>query len=146
MMARFPLTRPPPASAPGIASLRGIIFQSDAASWLGTALIRPAEHLDQWWAGLYERKAGAEGNPSPLAMHAGLHVVIADGREFVVEQLSGGWRELFVNGRHWTPLEAFRARDHCLLLLLAGAAVIAILAPLGVATTTGQRRPAPRQR
>jgi hypothetical protein len=47
-----------------------------------------------------------------LAMHAGLHVELEDGREFVVEQLFGAPREDFVNGLNWTPLETFRARDH----------------------------------
>jgi hypothetical protein len=45
-------------------------------------------------------------------MHAGLHVGLEDGREFVVEQLFGTPREDFVNGLNWTPLETFRARDH----------------------------------
>ena len=99
-MARFPFARPRPASATKVAAPRGIIFQSDAASWLGTALIRPAEHLDQRWAGL--REAGDENGAetySPLAMHAGLHVVLFDGREMVVEQLSGDLLARTLRGR-----------------------------------------------
>jgi hypothetical protein len=45
-------------------------------------------------------------------MHAGLHVVLEDGREFVVEQLFGTPHEDFVDGLNWTPLETFKARDH----------------------------------
>ena len=44
--------------------------------------------------------------------HAGLHVVLEDGREFVVEQLFGTPREDFLDGLNWTPLETFRVRDH----------------------------------
>jgi hypothetical protein len=44
-------------------------------------------------------------------MHVGLHVVIEDGRDFVVEQLFGTPWHAFVDGVNWTPLEVFRARD-----------------------------------
>jgi hypothetical protein len=44
-------------------------------------------------------------------MHAGLHVVMADGREFVAEQLLGGWYMDLVSGLSWTPIETFRTRD-----------------------------------
>jgi hypothetical protein len=44
-------------------------------------------------------------------MHVGIHVLIEDGREFVVEQLVGTPFEDFVDGLNWTPLETFRARD-----------------------------------
>jgi hypothetical protein len=47
-----------------------------------------------------------------LAMHAGLHVVLENGREFAVEQLFGTPREDSLDGLNWTPLETFRARDH----------------------------------
>jgi hypothetical protein len=43
-------------------------------------------------------------------MHAGLHIRLDDGREYVAEQLCGGWEEWFVNGLHWTPVESFRQR------------------------------------
>ena len=95
-------------SAPGrVTELRGIIFQSDAVSLLGAWIIRPVEMLDMQLAGL----GRTPGSP-PLAMHAGLHVVLEDGREFVVEQLFGTPREDFLDGLNWTPLATFRARDH----------------------------------
>jgi hypothetical protein len=90
-----------------VVGLRGIILQSDAVSILGAWLIRPLETLDMHFAGL-----GRSGDDPSLAMHAGLHVVLEDGREFVVEQLFGTPREDFVDGLNWTPLETFRARDH----------------------------------
>src|ERR1700726_4507074 len=90
-----------------VASLRGIIFQSDTVSVLGAWIIRPIETLDMQLAGL-----GRSSDSPPLAMHAGLHVVLEDGRDFVVEQLFGTPREDFVDGLNWTPLETFRARDH----------------------------------
>ena len=95
-------------SAPGrVAELRGIIFQSDAVNVLGAWIIRPVETLDMQLAGL----GRTPGSP-PLAMHAGLHVALEDGREFVVEQLFGTPREDFLDGLNWTPLATFRARDH----------------------------------
>src|SRR6202045_3964218 len=90
-----------------VASFRGIIFQSDAVSVLGAWIIRPVETLDMLLAGL-----GRSSDSPALAMHAGLHVVLEDGREFVVEQLFGTPREDFLDGLNWTPLETFRARDH----------------------------------
>src|SRR3984957_18310621 len=90
-----------------VAELRGIVLQSDAVSVLGAWLIRPVETLDMHFAGL-----GRSGDDPALAMHAGLHVVLEDGREFVVEQLFGTPREDFIDGLNWTPLETFRARDH----------------------------------
>ena len=104
---------PTPASTqvpPGrVEKLLGVIFQCDASSLLGDIFIRPAESLDLCFAGL--RKVPHQGPQAPLAMHAGLHVVLDDGRHFVVEQLAGGWREWLVDGLHWTPLEAFRERE-----------------------------------
>jgi hypothetical protein len=94
-------------SPPGrVAELRGIIFQSDAVNVLGAWIIHPVETLDMQLAGL----GRASGSP-PLAMHAGLHVVLEDGREFVVEQLFGSPREDFLDGLNWTPLATFKARD-----------------------------------
>jgi hypothetical protein len=99
---------PPAAVRPGrVAGLRGIIFQSDGTSWVGEICIRPVEAFDRWQAGL----TAAPGIAS-LAMHAGLHVVIEDGREFVAEQLVGTWFEDFQDALNWTPLADFRARDH----------------------------------
>jgi hypothetical protein len=95
-------------SRPGrLKELRGIIFQSDLHSILGSWLIRPIEMLDRRLAGL----GRSPGNP-PLAIHVGIHVVIENGAEFVVEQLFGTPREDFVDGLNWTPIETFRARDH----------------------------------
>ena len=90
-----------------VVKLRRVIFQSDAVSVLGGWIIRPAEMLDLHLAGL-----GCSPDAPALAMHAGLHVVLEDGREFVVEQLFGTPREDFLDGLNWTPLETFRARDH----------------------------------
>ena len=90
-----------------VVKLRGLILQSDEASVLGGWIIRPVEMLDLHLAGI-----GRSPEAPPLAMHAGLHVVLEDDREFVVEQLLGGPRKDFVNGLNWTPLETFRKRDH----------------------------------
>src|SRR6516165_3951242 len=90
-----------------VVKLNGVIVQSDKTSWLGAWLIRPVEMLDLHLAGI-----GREIGSEPLAIHAGLHVELEDGRRFVVEQLFGTPRENFVNGLNWTPLETFRARDH----------------------------------
>lgn len=104
-----PMSLPPSVpDRPGrVVKLRGIILQSDSVSVLGAWIIRPVETLDMRLAGVNR----SEGTP-PLAMHAGLHVVLEDGRAFVVEQLFGTPREDFFDGLNWTPLETFRARDH----------------------------------
>src|SRR5947208_217120 len=71
------------ARRPGrVQAVRGVVFQSDAKSDIGAWFIRPFESLDRRVAGL--RRAD---EPSPLAMHAGLHVALDDGREYVAEQL-----------------------------------------------------------
>ena len=103
----MPTYRPEHANRPGrITTLRGIVFQNDGASTVGRLAIRPLEAMDRWLAGV---------RPSlerpPLAMHAGLHVVLDDGREFVAEQLVGTMYMDFENGLNWTPLAEFRARD-----------------------------------
>jgi hypothetical protein len=106
-----PLSTSLPPSLPDrpgqVVELRGVVFQSDDVSVLGGWIIRPVETLDLYLSGL-GRSPGAPA----LAMHAGLHVLLADGREFVVEQLFGTPREDFFDGLNWTPLETFRARDH----------------------------------
>jgi hypothetical protein len=89
-----------------VKELRGIIFQCDEGSILGSWFIRPIEMLDLRIAGLGRSPA----DPS-LAMHVGLHVGIEDGSEFVVEQLSETPRDNFIDGQNWTPIETFRARD-----------------------------------
>src|SRR6202047_3118403 len=99
---------PSQPNRPGrVAELRGIVLQSDAVSVLGAWIIRPVETLDMLFAGL-----GRSPDSPALAMHAGLHIVLEDGREFVVEQLFGTPREDFLDGLNWTPLETFRTRDH----------------------------------
>ena len=89
-----------------VVALKGIIFQSDASSLIGALFIRPLEAFDRWQAGLVRTPGDA-----PLAMHAGLHVVLEDGRDFVAEQLVGTAFEDFKDGLNWTPLEAFRTRE-----------------------------------
>jgi hypothetical protein len=99
---------PSKAERPGrVVRLNGVIVQSDKTSWLGAWLIRPVEMFDLHLAGI-----GREIGSEPLAIHAGLHVELEDGRSFVVEQLFGTPRENFVSGLNWTPLETFKARDH----------------------------------
>ncbi len=90
-----------------VAALRGVILQSDKRSVLGSWIIRPVEMLDRRLIGI-----GRDPGGPPIAMHAGLHVALEDGREFVVEQLFGTPRENFVDGLNWTPLETFQARDN----------------------------------
>ena len=95
------------AAPPGrVAELRGVIFQNDGRSTIGRAFIRPLEAIDRWIAGVRP----SPGRP-PLAMHAGLHVKLEDGREIVAEQLVGTFEMDFRNGLNWTPLEKFRERD-----------------------------------
>ena len=89
-----------------VAQVRGIIFQSDGASSVGRLFIRPFATVDRFVAGVQPTL----GHPS-LAMHAGLHVVLEDGSEFVAEQLVGPLYFDFVSGLNWTPLEQFRRRD-----------------------------------
>ncbi len=106
----FPLSRLSASQnsvRPGrIVTLEGIIFQSDGSSLIGALFIRPIEAFDRWQAGLV-RTPGA----APLAMHAGVHVVLEDGRHFVAEQLVGTLFEDFDDALNWTPLEAFRIRE-----------------------------------
>ena len=89
-----------------VVALKGIIFQSDASSLIGAVFIRPLEAFDRWQAGLVRAPGEA-----PLAMHAGLHVSLEDGRDFVAEQLVGSAFEDFKDALNWTPLEAFRIRE-----------------------------------
>ena len=86
--------------------LKGIIFQSDAGSIIGAWVIRPLEGLDRRIAGLHP-----SGERQPIAMHAGLHVELEDGHEYVAEQLVGSAYKDLKNGLNWTPIEAFRERD-----------------------------------
>jgi hypothetical protein len=100
------LPRSSPKPPGQVRKLLGIIFQSDQKSVLGSWIIRPVEMLDLRLAGL-----GRSPDRPSLAMHVGIHVLIEDGREFVVEQLVGTPFEDFVDGLNWTPVETFRARN-----------------------------------
>jgi hypothetical protein len=93
----------PPAR---VTELRGVIFQNDGQSSIGRLFIRPIEAMDRWIAGVRPSR-----ERPPLAMHAGLHVTLEDGREMVAEQLVGTFEMDFHNGLNWTPLENFRERD-----------------------------------
>ena len=99
------------AVRPGtVVELRGVIFQSDAASAIGDWVIRPFSKLDRRVAGIEP----SDPDAPRLAMHAGLHVVLEgrDGRgEVVVEQLVGTRYETLRNGLNWTPLAEFAERD-----------------------------------
>jgi hypothetical protein len=95
------------SARPGtITQLRGVIFQSDGRSTIGRLFIRPMESLDRTIAGLRRSHFS-----SPLAMHVGVHVVLAEGQEFVAEQLVGTPYLDLENGLNWTPIEEFRRRD-----------------------------------
>jgi hypothetical protein len=92
---------------PGVVTgLCGIVFQDDGRSVIGRLFIRPFEALDRWVAGIPPSRGH-----QPLAMHAGLHVVLEDGREVVVEQLVGALYMDLQNGLNWTPIDEFRSRD-----------------------------------
>jgi hypothetical protein len=99
------VARTNPCSA-RVVALRGIIFQSDRESIVGDVVIRPLEMLDRLAAGIVPT------HPRPgLAMHAGLHLVLADGNEVVAEQLLSSAEDLLRDGLYWTPLDTFRRRD-----------------------------------
>jgi len=95
------------AERPGrVESIRGVVFQSDGQSTIGRTFIRPVEALDRWIVGVLPRP----GEPS-LAMHAGIHVVLDGGRDYVAEQLVGSFYMDFRNGLNWTPFHDFSQRD-----------------------------------
>ncbi|MDQ6671670.1 MAG: hypothetical protein M3069_13135 [Chloroflexota bacterium] len=99
--------RPEYADRPGnVTEIKGVIFQSDGKSTVGRVFIRPFEALDRWIAHVLP----APDEP-PLAMHAGIHVVIDGQHEFVAEQLVGSLYLDFHSGLNWTPLQKFRERD-----------------------------------
>jgi hypothetical protein len=89
-----------------VVELRGVIFQSDGGSTIGRLFIRPLEAIDRWIAGVLPSR-----DRTSLAMHAGVHVVLEDGREIVAEQLVGTLYMDLISGLSWTPLGQFRERD-----------------------------------
>jgi hypothetical protein len=96
------------ALRPGtVARVHGIAFQNDGRSAIGRMFIRPSETLDRWIAGIQPGPFDL-----PLAIHAGVHVTMDDGGEYVVEQLVGSFYLDFQNALNWTPIERFRARNH----------------------------------
>lgn len=95
------------ALRPGrVGRILGIIFQSDGASTIGRTFIRPFEAVDRWMVGILPKP-----NEPSLAMHAGIHVELEDGREYVAEQLVGSFYLDFRNGLNWTPYDQFTQRD-----------------------------------
>src|SRR5262249_23072549 len=103
----LPRYRPEHAVRPGVVTgLCGIVFQDDGRSVIGRLFIRPFEALDRWVAGIPPSR-----ERRPLAMHAGLHVVLEDGREVVAEQLVGTLYMDLQGGLNWTPIDEFRSRD-----------------------------------
>jgi hypothetical protein len=95
------------ADRPGrVTAIKGIAFQNDGQSTIGLIFIRPLEAIDRWIVGLWPKP----GEP-PLAIHAGIHLVIDDSHEYVVEQLVGSLYLTFRNGLNWTPYEHFKQRD-----------------------------------
>jgi hypothetical protein len=89
-----------------VREIKGIVFQSDGQSTFGGWFIRPMEKLDR-------RVAGIQSDPNgpSLAMHAGIHVALANGEEWVAEQLHGTMQNYFRTGWNWTPIETFADRD-----------------------------------
>jgi hypothetical protein len=100
-------TRPSTHRRPGrVRDIKGIVFQSDGQSTFGRRFIRPIESVNRRVAGIRTDPGG----PS-LAMHAGIHVVLENGEEWVAEQIHGTMQNYFRSGFNWTPIETFRARD-----------------------------------
>jgi len=100
-------TRPSTHDRPGrVREIKGIVFQSDGQSTFGGWFIRPFEKIDRRIVGIR-----TDPNGPSLAMHAGIHVVLENGEEWVAEQLHGTMQNYFQTGFNWTPIETFRARD-----------------------------------
>jgi hypothetical protein len=100
-------SRPSTHQRPGrVREIKGIIFQSDGQSGVGAWFIRPVESFNR-------RVAGVRFDPSgpSLAMHAGIHVTLENGEEWVAEQLHGTFENYLKTGFNWTPIETFRERD-----------------------------------
>jgi len=99
--------RPSTHRRPGtVREIKGIVIQSDGQSAFGGWFIRPMEKLNRRVVGIRTDPDG----PS-LAMHAGIHVVLENGEEWVAEQLHGTFRNYFKTGFNWTPIETFGDRD-----------------------------------
>src|SRR5918912_2914880 len=99
--------RPSTHHRPGrVREIKGIVFQSDGQSAVGARFIRPVESVNR-------RVAGVRFDPNgpSLAMHAGVHVALENGEEWVAEQLHGTLQNYLTTGFNWTPIETFRARD-----------------------------------
>jgi hypothetical protein len=89
-----------------VVRLEGIIFQNDGSSSIGRLFIRPFAAVDRLVAGVLPSR-----EHPPLAMHAGVHAVLDNDREVVVEQLVGPLYFDVLSGLNWTPLNEFRRRD-----------------------------------
>ena len=99
--------RPSTHHCPGrVRAIKGIVLQSDGQSAVGARFIRPVESVNR-------RVAGVRFDPNgpSLAMHAGVHVTLEDGEEWVAEQLHGTLQNYLTTGFNWTPIETFRERD-----------------------------------
>jgi len=103
MSTKRPSTHERPAL---VREIKGIVLQSDGQSTFGGWFIRPIEKLDRRIAGIK-----FDPNGPSLGMHAGIHVVLENGEEWVAEQLHGTLRNYFRSGFNWTPLDTFCARD-----------------------------------
>lgn len=103
MSTNRPSTHERPAR---VREIKGIIIQSDGKSTFGGWFIRPLERLNRRVVGIQTKSGG----PS-LAMHAGIHVVLENGEEWVAEALHGTMQNYFQTGFNWTPIETFRDRD-----------------------------------
>ncbi len=81
---------------------------SAASSFRATAPARSvacsSDLSSRWTAGIVGVRPWP--NDPSLAMHAGIHLDLADGREYVADQLVGSVYLDFRNGMNWTPVAA----------------------------------------
>ena len=89
-----------------VREIKGIVFQSDGQSGVGARFIRPVESVNRRVAGIR-----FDPNGPSLAMHAGIHVILENGEEWVAEQLHGTIENYLGTAFNWTPIETFRERD-----------------------------------
>ncbi len=95
------------ARPPGrIATILGIAFQADASSSMVTHVIRPFQALNRLAIGIR-----VTDDVRLLSNHVGIHVLLEDGQQFIVEQLPGTPEADVRDGLNWNPIERFRARD-----------------------------------